>query len=210
MKTDYKITRDKFMDDKERDKLLKFCREKAELDLMKGRITWTVRYMLVNLALYSGLRVSEIAKLKVQDLNLDKVDDPYLYVKNGKRGKSRDVYLDNEIVKELRKFISYKKKTLKDSIEPEAPLFAGRGGNHSTTTTLQISFKKAIEESGLNPHYSIHSARHTYGTHLYHTTQNLRYVQKQLGHSNITMTSLYADVMPSENGRLANMIRKVG
>jgi len=210
MKADYKITRDKFMDDKERGKLIKFCREKAELDLMKGRITWTVRYMLVNLALYSGLRVSEIAKLKIQDLNLDKVDDPYLYVKNGKGGKSRDVYLDTEIVKELRKFISYKKKTLKDSIEPEAPLFAGRGGNQSTTTALQISFKKAIEESGLNPHYSIHSARHTYGTHLYHTTQNLRYVQKQLGHSNITMTSLYADVMPSENGRLANMIRKVG
>jgi len=69
---------------------------------------------------------------------------------------------------------------------------------------------KAIEESRLNPHYSIHSARYTYGTHLYHTTQNLRYVQKQLGHSNITMTSLYAGVMPSENGRLANMIRKVG
>jgi site-specific recombinase XerD len=197
------------MDDKERDKLIKFCKEKAELDLMKGRITWTVRYMLVNLALYSGLRVSEIAKLKIHDLNLDKVDDPYLYVKNGKRGKSRDVYLDKELVKELRRFISYKKKTLKDSIEPEAPLFAGRGGNQSTNTTLQISFKKAIEESGLNPHYSIHSARHTYGTHLYHTTHDLRFVQKQLGHSNITITSLYADVMPSENGRLANMIRKV-
>ena len=137
MKADYKITRDKFMDDKERDKLIKLCKEKAELDLMKGRITWPVRYMLVNLALYSGLRVSEIAKLKIQDLNLNKVDDPYLYVRNGKRGKSRDVYLDKELVKELRKFISYKKKTLKESIEPEAPLFAGRNGKHSTNTTLQ-------------------------------------------------------------------------
>ncbi len=86
MKSDYKITRDKFMDDKERDKLLKFCREKAELDLMKGRITWTVRNMLVNLVLYSGLRVSEIAKLKIKDLHLDKeVEDPYLFVRNGKR-----------------------------------------------------------------------------------------------------------------------------
>ncbi len=56
---------------------------------MKGRITWVVRYMLVNLALYSDLRVSEIAKLKIKDLNLDKVDDPYLYVMYGKRGKSR-------------------------------------------------------------------------------------------------------------------------
>ena len=209
MSTDYKITRDKFMDNKERDKLLKFCREKAELDLMKGRITWPVRYMLVNLALYSGLRVSEIAQLKIKDLYLDNIDDPYLSVRNGKRGKSRDVYLDTEIVKELSKFLSYKKKTLKESIVPEAPLFAGRGGNQSTNTALQISFKKAIEEAGLNTHYSIHSARHTYGTHLYHSTQNLRYVQKQLGHSNITMTSLYADIMPSENGKLANMIRKV-
>jgi site-specific recombinase XerD len=208
MKTDYKITRDKFMDDKERDKLLKFCREKAELDLMKGRITWTARNMLVNLVLYSGLRVSEIAKLKIKDLHLDKeVDDPYLFVRNGKRKTPRDVYLDKELVKELKKYISYKKKTLKESVDTEAPFLAGRGGKHSTPTALQISFKKAIEEAGLNTKYSIHSGRHTYGTHLYHTTKNLRYVQKQLGHSNITMTSLYADILPSENGKLANMIR---
>ena len=210
MKTNYTITRDKFMEFKERDWLIKVCKVESENDLMEGRITWVTRYMLVNLALYSGLRVSEIAKLKIQDLNIDKVDDPYLFVKHGKRGKSRDVYLDKELVKELRKYISYKKKTLKESTEPEAPLFAGRGGNHPTTTALQISFKKAIAEARLNPKYSIHSARHTYGTHLYHATKNLRYVQKQLGHSNITMTSIYADILPSENGKLANMIRKVG
>jgi site-specific recombinase XerD len=208
MKSDYKITRDKFMDDKERDKLLKFCREKAELDLMKGRITWTARNMLVNLVLYSGLRVSEIAKLKIKDLHLDKeIDDPYLFVRNGKRKTPRDVYLDKELVKELKRYISYKKKTLKESVDPEAPVLAGRGGKHSTPTALQISFKKAVVDAGLNPQYSIHSARHTYGTHLYHTTKNLRYVQKQLGHSNIAMTSLYADILPSENGKLANMIR---
>ncbi len=208
MKSDYKITRDKFMDDKERDKLLKFCKEKAELDLMKGRITWTARNMLVNLVLYSGLRVSEIAKLKIKDLHLDKeVDDPYLFVRNGKRKTPRDVYLDKELVKELKRFISYKKKTLKESVDTEAPFLAGRGGKHSTPTALQISFKKAVVDAGLSSQYSIHSGRHTYGTHLYHTTKNLRYVQKQLGHSNITMTSLYADILPSENGKLANMIR---
>ena len=207
MKPDYKITREKFMDDKERDKLVKLCKEKAELDLMKGRTTWTARYMLVNLALYSGLRVSEIAKLKIKDLHLDKVKDHYLFVRNGKRKKPRDVYLDKEIVKDLKRYVSYKKKVLKESVDPEAPLLTGRAGKHSTTTTLNISFKKAIKETGLNPRYSIHSARHTYGTHLYHKTKNLRYVQKQLGHSNIMMTSLYADILPSENGKLANMIR---
>jgi site-specific recombinase XerD len=206
MVSDYRITRDKFMDEEERGKLLKFCKEKAELDLMKGRITWPVRYMLVNLALYSGLRVSEIAELKIKDLYLDNVDDPYLNVRCGKGGKSRDVYLDKELVRELKKYISYKKKSLKEPVDSESPLFAGRDGKHSTTTTLKISFKKAIRDSGLNLKYSIHSARHTYCTHLYHKTQDLRFAQKQLGHSNINMTSLYADILPSENGKLANKI----
>ncbi len=206
MKSDYKITRDKFMDDKERERLIKFCKKKTELDLMKGRITWPVRNMLVNLALYSGLRVSEIAEVKIKDLHLYNVEDPWLKARNGKKKKSRDVYLDKEFVKELRKYVSYKKKTLKESVDPEAPLLNGRGGRHPTTTALKISFKKAIVQAGLNPKYSIHSARHTYGIHLYHTTKNLRYVQKQLGHSNIMMTSLYADVLPGKNGKLANMI----
>ena len=206
MASDYKITRDKFMDEEERGKLLKFCKEKAKLDLMQGRITWPIRYMLVNLALYSGLRVSEIAELKIKDLYLDDVDDPYLNVRCGKGGKSRDVYLDTELVKELKKYISYKKKSLKEPVDSESPLFAGRDGKHSTTTTLKISFKKAIRDSGLKSDYSIHSARHTYCTHLYHKTQDLRFAQKQLGHSNINMTSLYADILPSENGKLANKI----
>ncbi len=45
MKTDYKITRGKFIDNKERDKLLKFCKERSGLDLVKGRIMWVVRYV---------------------------------------------------------------------------------------------------------------------------------------------------------------------
>ena len=70
------------------------------------------------------------------------------------------------------------------------------------------SFKRAIEESHLPLHFSIHNARHTYATFLLHATNNLRYVQKQLGHSKISMTALYADVLPSENGSLANKIRE--
>jgi site-specific recombinase XerD len=70
------------------------------------------------------------------------------------------------------------------------------------------SFKRAVIEAGLPGHYSIHSARHTYAAYLLHDTGNLRYTQKQLGHSNIGMTALYADVLPEENCKLANMIRR--
>ncbi len=203
----YNIDREKILDHDQRSKLLKTCREKAELDLLHGRETWIKRYMLVNLVLFTGLRVSEIANLKIGDIELN-TKDPYLIVRNGKRGKKRDVYLDKELVRHLKNFISWKKKTMGEEVKDYSPLFIGRNGKHCAVITLMKSFKRAIEESNLPLHFSIHSARHTYATFLLHATNNLRYVQKQLGHSKISMTALYADVLPSENGNLANMIRE--
>jgi site-specific recombinase XerD len=203
--TDYKIDREKILDRDERSKLLKTCKDKAELDLLHGRETWPRRYMLIDLALFTGLRVSEIASLKIGDLNL-KSKDSYLIVRNGKGGKKRDVYLDKVLTKHLKDFVSLKKKTLKESTDPDAPLFTGRNGGHCATITLMKSFKRAVEEAGLPKHYSIHCARHTYATYLLHDAKNMRYVQKQLGHSQMNMTALYADVLPSENGNLANKI----
>jgi len=95
-----------------------------------------------------------------------------------------------------------------ESVEVDSPLFTGRNGGHCAVITLMKSYKRAIEESYLPLHFSIHSARHTYATFLLHATNNLRYVQKQLGHRKISMTALYADVLPSENGNLANKIRE--
>ncbi|MHC4270272.1 MAG: tyrosine-type recombinase/integrase [Planctomycetota bacterium] len=203
---DYKITEEKYLNDKEQAKLLKFCREKAQLDLMQGRHTWVTRNMLVLLAFKSGLRSHELAQLKIKDIRIGKDDEPHLYVGNGKRGKSRDVTLADDIVKDLKKYIDYK-KMIEQSIEPEAPLFAGRTGKHCTPVTLQISFKKAVQQSGINKKYSIHSARHSFATNTLYNTQNLIFVQQQLGHSSLNMTSLYSGIKSSEKRKLANMVR---
>lgn len=205
--TSYNIDREKILDLDQRSKLLKTCKDKAELDLLHGRETWIKRYMLVDLALFTGLRVSEIANLTIGDINI-KAKDPYLIVRNGKRGKKRDVYLDKVLVDHLKLFIIWKKKSMGEEVENNSPLFIGRNGQRCAVITLMKSFKRAIEESNLPFHFSIHSARHTYATFLLHATSNLRYVQKQLGHSKISMTALYADVLPSENGNLANKIRE--
>jgi len=199
------ITRDKFLDREERKHLLIICKDRAELDLLHGRRVWVVRYMLIDLALYSGLRVAEIAALKIGDLYL-KANDPYIMVWRGKGDKKREVYLDSKLVRHLKNFVQYKQKTLRESIEEFSPLFTGRNGNHVPPITLMKSFKRAVKEAGLPDHYSIHSARHTYATFLLHDTKNLRYVQRQLGHSNISMTALYSEILPEENGVLANQI----
>jgi len=163
--------------------------------------------MLIHLALNSGLRVSEIADLKISDVNLNGREN-YLVVQHGKGKRKRDVYLDDGIVEHLKTYITIKQKLWHESIESNAPLFTGRGGNHYTTTALQISFKKAVERAGLPQHYSIHSSRHTYATLLLAKSKNIRFVQKQLGHASIAMTSLYADVLPEMNRNLANTILK--
>ncbi|MEE9174828.1 MAG: tyrosine-type recombinase/integrase, partial [Thermodesulfobacteriota bacterium] len=121
----YNIDREKILDHDQRSKLLKTCKDKAELDLLHGRETWIKRYMLVNLVLFTGLRVSEIANLKIGDIELN-TKDPYLIVRNGKRGKKRDVYLDKELVRHLKNFISWKKKTMGEEVENDSPLFIGR------------------------------------------------------------------------------------
>ncbi len=163
--------------------------------------------MLIDLALYSGLRVAEIAALRIEDLRL-KSSDSYLIVRNGKGSKKRTVYLDAVLVKHLLDFIEKKKTTLGESVEPGVPLFTGQNGKCCQPITLMKSFKRAIEEANLPDHYSIHSCRHTYATYLLHATKNLRYTQKQLGHSDIGMTALYSGILPEENGALANQIER--
>ena len=203
----YTITRDKFFSVKEAKKLLKMCEKRANDDLEGKRTTWVTRYMLIHLAMHSGLRVSEMAALKIGDLHFNGTDN-YLIVQSGKRGKKRDVYLDRELVKHMQEYLKIKHTYLMESVVLDAPFFAGRGGKHYTTTALEISFKKAVAETGLSNHYSIHSSRHTYATFLLAKTNSLRFAQKQLGHASIAMTSLYADVLPEMNQTLAEAILK--
>lgn len=202
----YQINPDKFMDRDQRAKLIKATKERAELDMIKGRKTWPVRHALIDLALYSGLRVSEIAALTIGDLRLN-AKDPHIMVYGGKGNRTRVVYIDKELARHMRDFLKLK-RTYDEPMDEDSPLFCGQGGGKVKAITLQKSFKRALEVAGLPETFSIHAARHTYATFLLADTRNLRYVQKQLGHSAMAMTALYADILPEENGALANMISR--
>ena len=142
----YLLTPEDFLNRKERQVLMKTCKERSELDLMKGRQTWPVRYMLIDLALYSGLRVAEIASLKVGDIFL--IKDPYLIIRHGKGDKCRVVYIDNKLADHISDHLRYKRVTLGLQINVDAPLFSGRDGKHSPPITLMKSFKIAIQKAG--------------------------------------------------------------
>lgn len=202
----YMISREKFLSAKEARLLQRVAKRLARQDTENGKTTWVTRFMLIHLALNTGLRVSEITALKIGDLHLYGTEN-YLIVQKGKGGKKRSVYLDSGIAAHLKRYICVKQKW-KQLVDDDSPLLSGRGGNHYTTTALHISFKKAIEQANLPRHFSVHCCRHTYATLLLARSKNLRFVQKQLGHSSIAMTSLYADVLPELNQKLAETILK--
>jgi len=201
----YVITPEKFLSREHRQRLIQTCKERSEADLLHGRVTWPVRWALIDLGLYSGLRVSEVCQLKIGDLCLED-NRSYIMVRNGKGNRQRCVFIDNTLADHLRWFIEFKNYGLLQPNTPDSPLFMNRTGGHCQTITLEKSVKKAITVAGLPQRYSVHSLRHSYATFMLHDSGDLRFVQKQLGHTSLTMTTLYADVLPEANGRLANRI----
>ena len=147
--------------------------------------------MIIELALGSGLRVSEMANLKVEDLYL-KRGQASIYVKYGKGGKDRVVDIGSNLKKQILEFLDY--RTMNSPY-----LFPSERGEKMTRSGIQQVFKKWAKKAGISSHYSIHSLRHTYATNLYKASgYNLRLVQKQLGHSSPSITQVYADVMNTD------------
>ena len=185
------ITPDKYLTKDDTKRLRKTCYEKATLAKSKGIQAPVRDALIIELALGSGLRVSEMANLKVEDLYLKKGQGS-IHVKNGKGGKNRVVDIGSNMKKQIIEFLDYR--------NTDSPyLFPSERGEKMTRSGIQQVFKKWAKKSGISSHYSIHSLRHTYATNLYKASgYNLRLVQKQLGHSSPSITQVYADVMNSD------------
>ena len=185
------LTPDKFLIEEEIQKLRKTCREAATVAKSRGVQAPVRDALIIEFALGTGLRVSEMANLNVEDLYL-KRGQSSIHVKNGKGGKDRVVDIGLNLKKRIREFLDY--RTMDSSY-----LFPSERGKKITRSGIQQVFKKWARKAGIPAHYSIHSLRHTYATNLYKASgYNLRLVQKQLGHSSPTVTQVYADVIDSD------------
>jgi site-specific recombinase XerD len=194
-KRKWTLDRQKFLSEVEVKKLRRVVEDKALADLQKGRTTWPRFWMVIDLAIGAGLRVSEIANLRVDNLYLNS-REPRIRV-TGKGNRTRDVFISRELMKHLSEYLKWK-RSLDEPTEEYDPLLMSSHGKTYSTRTLQYAFKVSLKEAGLPKYYSIHACRHSYGTYLYQKTKDLRLVQKQLGHSSITTTTVYADVTVEE------------
>lgn len=192
----YVITKDMLLSESEIRKLLRTCKERAKADLEGCRTTWLTRSSLVRLVIGTGLRVSELASLKIGNLHVND-RQPYLVVTRN-AGKSREVPLERDLAQALKVYIKQKKDLLNESAASDAPLFSGRNGCHICIKAIEVSWDRAVSVTGIR-HVPISAARHTHAAKVFTESRDLRRVQDELGFKSIAYPALYADIRPAQN-----------
>lgn len=147
--------------------------------------------LMVALSYGSGLRVSEIVSLKVEDLDLSQNT---IHLKNAKGGKDRLTIFPKKLTSDLQQRTAGKKGS-------ELVFPSQRGGKLTTRTPQQV-FKKALRQAKIKKPATFHSLRHSFATHLLENGTDVRYVQELLGHKNIRTTQRYTRVT---NPKLKNI-----
>ena len=144
--------------------------------------------VIIELGLSTGLRVGEMSKLKVEDLQLKRGQNS-LIVRSGKGGKTRVVQFGVNLKNIILEYLEHR------STDSEY-LFASERQKFMSVSALQKVFKKASKKAGLPTRYSIHALRHTFCTMLYKASgYNLRLVSLMAGHSSPNTTAVYAAVV---------------
>lgn len=179
---------------------VKRLRESSELRAKKARMsraTIPVRnWIIIDLLLLSGLRAQEAVDLVVGDVSIGH-GKREIMVRSGKGQVTRVVRIPEELKVHIKDFLEWK-SWIKESLEEDAPLFRSAKGGHLTKVALWYIVKAELKRADVSQDYSIHSLRHTYATHLYEKTKDLRLVQNQLGHASPVTTQIYADVINAE------------
>jgi len=157
---------------KVKDKELVYLKHSQVLELL-GKITELRDRLIVRTIYATGVRVSELTGIRVEDIDFD----AQTIRLRGKGGKIRTVFIDGDTLDEIRAFVGGR---------TGGPLFPGQMGKAVSPRTVQFIFKKYAPK-GITPH----KLRHSYASELYTRSQNLRVVQENLGHSSIKTTEIY-------------------
>jgi site-specific recombinase XerD len=144
-----------------------------------------IKHRALMLVAYStGLRISEIAHLRVADIDSERMA---IHVHLGKGRKDRVVPMSPVLLVTLRKYWLIKK--------PRGFLFAASSPDRPmSTSTMTKVVQHASRTSGIGKRVTTHTLRHTFATHHLEAGTDLRTLQMLMGHRSLTTTSSYLHV----------------
>ena len=144
---------------------------------------------LLELIYGSGLRVSELLDLKIQDIHLTTGHVRVI----GKGNKEREVPLGELSVIALRQYLTKarNKLTINSTVDY---LFVNQYGQRLSRQGFFKLLKKLAQNAGINKEVSPHTLRHSFATHLLEAGVDLRTLQSLLGHEDIQTTQIYTHI----------------
>ncbi len=145
--------------------------------------------VLLEVLYASGLRVSELVNLRLQQLNLERG----LLRISGKGNKERLVPLGEEAQQWLKKYLTSARAMILKKQQSDAVFVTRRGGAMSRQAFWYL-IKRYAKQAGIGKKLSPHTLRHAFATHLLNHGADLRVVQMLLGHSSLSTTQIYTHV----------------
>ncbi len=149
-------------------------------------------HAMLELLYASGMRVTELVSLNVDDVNFD---DGTVRVKGKKRGiKERYIPVTSEALEALRTYVEHSRKQLLHN-QKEPALFLNHRGKRLTRQGSWLIIKRYVEEVGIEGNVTPHTLRHSFAAHKLSTGKSLQDIQKLLGHANISTTQVYTHLV---------------
>ena len=141
---------------------------------------------MLELMYASGLRVSELVKLNINDIDLENAVVKCF----GKGSKERIIPIGDYALNALKEYISiYRNSMLKGYITDS--LFLNNHGNQMTRQGFFKILKGIAKDNKITKEFSPHTLRHSFATHILENGADLRIIQELLGHENISTTQIY-------------------
>jgi len=141
-----------------------------------------LKHKAILMTIYSGgLRVSEVCNLKITDIDSKNMQ---IFIREGKGKKDRYTLLSKSNLEILREYWK--------EYKPKEFLFSGRYRTDAINPrSVQRVFEKARKKAGISKHATVHTLRHSFATHLLDSGTDICYIQRLLGHTRISTTTIY-------------------
>lgn len=149
--------------------------------------------LMILLMYSSGLRVGELVRLQVRDLDRNR---RLISVRRGKGNKDRITLYSDQVATEFDDHFRFRlSDAIADSVAGSALVFPGRRADRPITErTVQHVIAATAKRAGIAKPVSPHTLRHSFATHLLEQGVDLRYIQELLGHASSRTTEIYTHV----------------
>ncbi|MFH1522467.1 MAG: site-specific tyrosine recombinase/integron integrase [Patescibacteria group bacterium] len=179
-----------------KEKKLPTVLSKEEIARMINAVENLKHKLMIQILYSSGLRVSELVNLRINDIDFNR---KILIIKGGKGKKDRITIISRIVLDNIQKYLR--------EFQPLEYLFENyHAGGKLSTRSVQKVVTDTARIAGINKNVTAHTLRHSFATHLLEQNVNLRYIQSLLGHARLETTQVYTKVAVNKFNEINDLL----